>query len=90
MTPRDADSLAWSLEFAARRLEGALALAAPSGVLGSHLLRGVWRAACREVHYLEMIVRRLLVALAGQLEAADITGDATASIPRPPRAGDRR
>lgn len=68
MTPREEESLAWSLGFAARRLGGALDLAAPGGWIGSHVLRGVWRAACRELHYLEMMVRRLLVAMAGELE----------------------
>ncbi len=67
MTCRDRESLAWSLEYAARRLAGAFDLAAPTGVLGSHLLRGVWRAACRELHYLELMVRRLIVAMAGQV-----------------------
>jgi len=76
MTLRDRESLAWSLEYAARRLAGAFDLAAPSGVLGSHLLRGVWRAACRELHYLELMVRRLIVAMAGQvrLDAPRISG----------------
>ncbi|MEM9738882.1 MAG: hypothetical protein AAF829_03370 [Pseudomonadota bacterium] len=68
MTTRDAESLAWSLGFARRKLEGAFALAAPTGTLGRHILRGAWAAACRDLHYLEMLVRRLLVALAGQLD----------------------
>ncbi|MEL6663487.1 MAG: hypothetical protein AAFR33_10835 [Pseudomonadota bacterium] len=69
MTPRDADSLAWSLDFAARRLDGAWELAG-GPALGSHMLRGVWRATCRELRYLEMFVRRLLVFMAGQITLA--------------------
>ncbi|MEL6663109.1 MAG: hypothetical protein AAFR33_08895, partial [Pseudomonadota bacterium] len=75
MTPRDRASLAWSLDYAAQRLDGALALAAPAGALGSHLMRGVWAAACRELHYLEMLVRRLLVCLAGQIEVTSTASD---------------
>ncbi|MEM1150342.1 MAG: hypothetical protein AAGI03_07270 [Pseudomonadota bacterium] len=67
MTPRDRESLALSLGYAARRLDGALALAAPCGVLSRHVLRGVWRAACRELHYLELFMRRLLLCMAGDI-----------------------
>jgi len=68
MTQRDHDSLLWSLDYATRRLVGAFDLAFPGGVAGSHMLRGAWRAACREVAYLEMMVRRLLVFMAGCIE----------------------
>ena len=67
MTHRDHDSLTWSLDYAARRLAGAFGLAFPGGVAGSHVLRGAWRAACRELRYLEMMVRRLIVFMAGSI-----------------------
>ncbi|MEM9740808.1 MAG: hypothetical protein AAF829_13180, partial [Pseudomonadota bacterium] len=67
MTPRDHDSLAWGLGYASQRLEGALALAAPGGAMAPYVLRGVWRAACRELHYLELFVRRLLLCMAGEM-----------------------
>ncbi|MEL6567944.1 MAG: hypothetical protein AAFQ22_05960 [Pseudomonadota bacterium] len=79
MTPNDRASLAWSLGYAARRLEGALALAAPSGALGSHVLRGVWRSACRELYFLELFVRRLLVYMAGQIAVAPCSRQVAAS-----------
>ncbi|MEL6569335.1 MAG: hypothetical protein AAFQ22_13025 [Pseudomonadota bacterium] len=67
MTTRDTDSLIWSLDYAARRLAGAFDLAFPGGASGSHMLRGAWAAACREVRYLDMMVRRLLVFMAGRI-----------------------
>ncbi|MEM1149510.1 MAG: hypothetical protein AAGI03_03000 [Pseudomonadota bacterium] len=83
MTPRDAESLAWSLGFAARRLAGARDLAAPKGWIGSHVLRGIWQAACRELHYLEVMVRRLLVAMAGEMTELVQPQPADTSIRRP-------
>ncbi|MEM1105145.1 MAG: hypothetical protein AAGH87_02060 [Pseudomonadota bacterium] len=71
MDQNDRDSLAWSLEYAAQRLAGALALAAPSGAFGAYVLRGTWAAACRELHYLELFVRRLLVCLAGEVRLGE-------------------
>jgi len=88
MDQRDADSLAWSLDFAARRLEGALALATRDTGPVAFMLRGVWRAACRELLYLEMMVRRLIVCLAAQVEIVRPPsrpggGPAARSAPKP-------
>ncbi|MEL6956666.1 MAG: hypothetical protein AAFO88_08490, partial [Pseudomonadota bacterium] len=74
MTKRDTDSLTWSLDFTARRLAGAFDLAFPGGAAGSHMLRAAWAAACREVRYLEMMVRRLLVFMAGRLAVEALPG----------------
>ncbi len=88
MDQRDADSLAWSLDFAARRLEGALALATRDTGSVAFMLRGVWRAACRELLYLEMLVRRLIVCLAAQVEpvrppSGPARGPAARCAPKP-------
>jgi len=88
MDQRDADSLAWSLDFAARRLEGALALATRDTGPVAFMLRGVWRAACRELLYLEMMVRRLIVCLAAHVEivrppSGPARGQAARSAPKP-------
>ncbi|MEM1105895.1 MAG: hypothetical protein AAGH87_05850 [Pseudomonadota bacterium] len=94
MTQRDRDSLAWSLDFAARRLAAAFALAAPSGALGPYLARAAWRAACREVQYLELFVRRLLVCMAAgmKIRAPLATAPREALVkaqPAPPPAAER-
>ncbi|MEM1105550.1 MAG: hypothetical protein AAGH87_04095, partial [Pseudomonadota bacterium] len=70
MDTMDRESLAWSFGFAARRLDSARELAGPQGLACGYMLRAAWRAACREVLYLEMFVRRLLVAMAGDVVLA--------------------
>ncbi|MEM6947248.1 MAG: hypothetical protein AAF486_04080 [Pseudomonadota bacterium] len=65
MDQRDQDSLDWSFDYAARRLDSARALAFPAGRGEAAIQRGAWRAACSELRYLEMMVRRLLICLAG-------------------------
>ncbi|MEM1106042.1 MAG: hypothetical protein AAGH87_06605 [Pseudomonadota bacterium] len=67
MTPNDRDSLAWSLDYAARTLAGAMARLAPKAPAMPYLARGAWIAACRELQFLELFVRRLLICLAGDI-----------------------
>ncbi|MEM1106247.1 MAG: hypothetical protein AAGH87_07630, partial [Pseudomonadota bacterium] len=83
MDTMDRESLAWSFGFAARRLEGARELAGPQGLACGYMLRAAWRAACREVLYLEMFVRRLLVAMAGDVVLAPLAKRPAPAMPAP-------
>ncbi|MEM1105691.1 MAG: hypothetical protein AAGH87_04810 [Pseudomonadota bacterium] len=92
MTERDRESLAWSLDYAARRLAAAQAGAAPAAGLAGYVVRAVWRAASRELDYLEAMVRRLLLAMASDLMAkraskppVDPSGPGAGAKPRPAR-----
>ncbi|MEM1346544.1 MAG: hypothetical protein AAGI34_18440 [Pseudomonadota bacterium] len=71
MTTQDTESFDWNMDYAARRLALAFDLAFPGGVANSHMLRLAWHSACRELRYLEMMVRRLLVFLAGSIKLND-------------------
>ncbi|MEN0079347.1 MAG: hypothetical protein AAF753_09580 [Pseudomonadota bacterium] len=77
------ESLAWSFGFAARRLDSARELAGPQGLACGYMLRAAWRAACREVLYLEMFVRRLLVAMAGDVVLAPLAKTPAPAKPDP-------
>ncbi|MEM6948011.1 MAG: hypothetical protein AAF486_07955, partial [Pseudomonadota bacterium] len=87
MDTLDRESLAWSFGFAARRLEGARELAGPQGLACGYMLRAAWRAACREVLYLEMFVRRLLVAMAADVVLAKTPVPAAQADRPKPKAG---
>jgi len=67
MNDRDAESLRWSWDYVARGLAGLLALLGWAGFAPSHMLRGAWRMANREMRYLEGMARRLVLAEAGAL-----------------------
>jgi len=93
MNDRDAESLRWSWDYVARGLAGLLALLGWAGFAPSHMLRGAWRMANREMRYLEGMARRLLVAEAGALQPLPARApsgprkpDARPPRPRAPRA----
>lgn len=69
MTETDRLSLNWCLELAARRV-GQAVLRGFEGGFVSHIQRGLWAALCREVAFLEAVIRRLLIALVGVLPEA--------------------
>lgn len=66
MTETDRLSLNWCLDLAARRVGEAVRRGFEGGFV-SHIPRGLWAALCREVAFLEAVVRRLLIALVGVL-----------------------